>query len=548
MTNRIVNAEVVGVYPNRVRINVENLSNFKLKNESLRVGSYLRIPSDDDQCAMMAIIENFSIESSDVGTRRYLIDAMPLGIVQDGQFVRGGDSIALPPKEAEPARIEEVASIYRNWVVSENSFTFACLVTNPTVRVAVDGNKFFNKHIAVVGSTGSGKSHTVCRIVQTAVNTKSGSFALNNSRILIFDLHSEYRTAFPEAVHLGVEGLVLPYWLLTGEELEDLFLDTDAHDHNQRFAFREAVIASKRGHFTGSDEERARIHLDSALFFSLEDVLKEIKEKNEERLPAARGGGDKAGPNYGKFTNFVNRLEARLNDGRFDFLLGKKCREATFVETLRNLLGYNPDGASNVTVVDLSGVPFEVLSVTVALATRLMFQYGYLYKKARYAKNSSETLNNDVPVLLVYEEAHKYVPNSGMAKFRAARTAIERVAKEGRKYGVTLMLSSQRPAEISETIFSQCNNFVVMRLTNSTDQSYVKRLLPDTLGGMIEALPSLRAGEALLLGEGVILPSVVCVDRCEDGRHPSSADIPYWELWQEEWKDLDLDAIERELL
>lgn len=151
--------------------------------------------------------------------------------------------------------------------------------------------------------------------------------------------------------------------------------------------------------------------------------------------------------------------------------------------------------------------------------------------------------NNDIPLLLVYEEAHKYVPNSDMVKYRASRDSIERIAKEGRKYGVSLLLASQRPSEISDTIFAQCSNYVAMRLTNPNDQACVKKLLPDTLGDLINKLPSLRAGEGLLIGDAVVLPSVVKIERCEPV--PSSNDIPYWDLWKEQWKDLPLDEIKK---
>ncbi|TOA94500.1 ATP-binding protein, partial [Vibrio parahaemolyticus] len=109
------------------------------------------------------------------------------------------------------------------------------------------------------------------------------------------------------------------------------------------------------------------------------------------------------------------------------------------------------------------------LSITVSLISRLIFEYGYIYKRIRCTKQPDEKINNDVPILLVYEEAHKYVPNSDLSKYRSSKASIERIAKEGRKYGVTLLLASQRPSEISETIFSQCSNFIAMRLTNPAD-------------------------------------------------------------------------------
>jgi uncharacterized protein len=136
------------------------------------------------------------------------------------------------------------------------------------------------------------------------------------------------------------------------------------------------------------------------------------------------------------------------------------------------------------------------------------------------------------------------VPNSDLVKYRSSKKSIERIAKEGRKYGITLLLASQRPSEISETIFSQCNNFIAMRLTNPIDQGYVKKLLPDTLGTLVDKMPSLKQGEALLVGESVILPSIVQIDRCSN--EPSSNDIPYWELWKEEWKNMSIEEIKTE--
>ncbi|MEG3036494.1 MAG: ATP-binding protein, partial [Bacilli bacterium] len=138
-----------------------------------------------------------------------------------------------------------------------------------------------------------------------------------------------------------------------------------------------------------------------------------------------------------------------------------------------------------------------------------------------------------IPLLLVFEEAHKYVPKSDLARFKSSKLAIERIAKEGRKYGVTLAIVSQRPSEISETIFSQCNTFIAMRLTNPDDQNYVKKLLPDTLGNLTSKLNSLSAGEALLIGESVPMPSIVKIDRC--GPEPSSNDLMYLDIWKDNW-------------
>ena len=507
-----VNAEVISVYPNKVKIAVDD-DFIQSASETLKIGSYIRI-SDDDDIALIAMIDNFLIEVSEEGTakRRYIIEANPLGVVKDNKFQRGGDTIAIPPKKVEPAKESEILSIYSHSTTEAEKFTFSSLSSNKKIRIPVNGNKFFNKHIAVIGSTGSGKSHTVTKIIQQAVEQKNGDFSLNNSHIIIFDIHSS-------------------------EELEELFIDTESNDHNQRNVFKEAVISDRKDKFSGAEADKHKIHYDSPLLFDINEVLKFAISKNEEIIDTGEvyASGVK---------KFISRLENKLNDKRFDFLLGDKSKKITFEDTIKQLIGQNCEPKSNVTILDLSGVPFEVLSITVSLISRIIFEYGYYYKKIRTKKDPNEKVNNDTPFLLVYEEAHKYVPKSDLVKYRASKNSIERIAKEGRKYGVTLLLASQRPSELSETIFSQCNNFVAMRLTNPVDQNYVKRLLPDTLGNLTDKLPSLQAGEGLLIGEAVILPSIIKVDECS--LPPSSNDIPYWELWKEEWKEADINEIKTE--
>ncbi|HIC8809365.1 TPA: ATP-binding protein [Elizabethkingia anophelis] len=547
-----INAEVIAVYPDKIKIVVDNLEDFRVAGEALQVGSYLKI-SDNENAILMAIIENFSIIVNEAGKRDYAIEALPLGMIREGKFIRGGDSLAIPPKKVEPATEEEIKKIYDQYIEKKEKFTFASLSSNPNIRISVNGNKFFNKHVAIVGSTGSGKSHTLSTIIQKAIAEKNGSFSINNSHIIVFDIHSEYKSAFPAANFIDIKNLILPYWLLNSEELEEFFLDTEANDHNQKFIFKEAVVTDRKKHFKGNEANKNKIHYDSPLYFDINSVLDYAKDKNievigtgEEYVSGAKKGQEKTtqGSLYGKLTNFVNRLENKINDNRLDFLLGQKSKDITFEETLSQLVGYQTDKQSNVTVIDLSGVPFEVLSITVSLISRMVFEYGYFYKRLRSVKDSNEKINNDIPILLVYEEAHKYVPNSDLVKYRSSKKSIERIAKEGRKYGVTLLLASQRPSEISETIFSQCNNFIAMRLTNPIDQGYVKKLLPDTLGTLIDKMPSLKQGEALLVGESIILPSIVQIDRCTN--EPSSNDIPYWELWKEEWKNMNIEEIKNE--
>lgn len=583
-----INAEVILVCPDRVKISVDKLEDFKIAEESLRVGSYLKI-SDNENTMLIAIIENFSIEVNERAEKKYLIEANPMGLLKDGKFTRGGDSIAIPPKKVEPATEAEINAIYCNAFSEEEKFIFSSLASNERIKIPINGNKFFNKHIAVVGSTGSGKSYTLATIIQKAVKEKSGEFQLNNSHVVIFDIHSEYKSAFPNANFIDISNLTLPYWLLNSEELEEILLDTGERDnYNQSSVFRTLVTENKKKH----NSEQTKIFYDSPIFFDINEIINGINNyRNEtvnskcadrymivdddiytvagsstdvnsgikltrsERIekyfekehmfhPTKSQNITKGDYADGTLDKFSIRFQSKVSQDRLNFLFGPESKTITFEEILHQLLGYTPGNKANVTVIDLSGVPFEVLSITVSLISRIIFEYGYFYKRLRNRIKPEEKINNDIPILLVYEEAHKYVPNSDLSKYRSAKQSIERIAKEGRKYGITLLLASQRPSEISETIFSQCNNFIAMRLTNPNDQNYVKKLLPDTLGRLIDKMPTLKAGEALLVGEAIVLPSIVQIDECENP--PSSNDIPYWELWKEQWKELNISEIKAE--
>lgn len=576
-------AEVIAVFPDKIKISIDNLASFADGNQ-LKVGSYLRI-TDVEACALIAIIENFSISVDEGVGRRHVIEALPLGLIRDGKFIRGGDTLTIPPTGVQPATQEDINKIFSDSIEASKKFTFAKLISDESIQVPVDGNKFFNKHIAIVGSTGAGKSHAISKIIQNAVSEKSGEFSLNNSHAVIFDIHSEYASAFPDGNKIGIDSLILPYWLLNSDELEEILLDTGERDnYNQSSVFRNLVTENKRKH----NPTAPLIFYDSPLKFDIQEVLNALyniktetvnskdgsrymiedpsyKLLSEGKVDATHGlqlspeqrlskyfearltfhqtkrehitKGDYAD---GTLDKFFTRFESKVAQKRLEFLFGSAAKSATLEGTLKSLIGY-AEKKSNITIIDLSGIPFEVLSITVSLISRLLFEYGYYYKVLR--SGEGHKINNDAPILLVFEEAHKYVPNSELTKYRASKFSIERIAKEGRKYGVTLLLSSQRPSEISETIFSQCSNFIAMRLTNPADQNYVSRLLPDTLGNLSDKLPTLGAGEALLIGEAVVMPSLVKIFECNPP--PSSNDIPYFELWKEEWKDVAFDKIKK---
>ncbi len=476
---------------------------------------------------------------------------------------------------------DELSGIFTTKIESNERFYFSKLTTSE-LRVPVNGNKFFNKHFAIVGSTGSGKSHTVAKVIQEAVNQKNSDYSgLNNSHIVIFDIHGEYEQAFPDANNLNASNLLLPYWMLNGDELEQLFLDTgDRNNYNQSSVLRKIITENKKKHNPSID----KIHFDSPLKFDIEEVYNclfnfqnetynfkspdrymirghegaytganSISESDglllnpesrietyfsqaHEFIPSRNSNVNKGLYADGTLDKFIERLDNKIKNSRLDFLFGVRSRDASFEETIKQFIGFQTEGQANVTIINLGRIPFEVLSISVSLISRILFDFGYFFNKIL-----STGQKTDTPILLLYEEAHIYVPKSDLLKFKSSKIAIERIAKEGRKYGVTLGIVSQRPSEISETIFSQCNNFIAMRLTNPEDQNYVKRLLPDTLGNLTETLPTLQSGEALLIGESIVLPSLVKIDRCDP--EPKSSDIEYFEIWKEQWKNVNFESI-----
>jgi len=568
------NFKIVAVNSSSIQVEILDTSEF---DNQFSLGSYIKVPyrNQESQFAI-GVIENYRIKSDDSNDHQtesgdpvFIIDVKLIGNLDESggcvTFERGVYGIPLPPQNGiSLLSNDEIRTIYSSNLEEVEKFTFASMPNDSSVRVPVNGNKFFNKHFAIVGSTGSGKSHTVAKILQSATQAKEGEYnGLNNSHIILFDIHGEYKSAFEKVNYININDLVLPYWLLNSEELEELFLETEANDHNQRNVFKEAITLNKKTKYTGTPEECEKLHYDSPVFFEILEVIRYSKNRNNEKKDSStndvqwkdstgkklkfgvddvklftedlKGEGSATGTLNGKLINFVNRLESKVNDKRLEFILGEETRTVTFSECLKQFVGYTSD-PSNVTVLDLSGIPFEVLSITVSLISRILFEYGYYYKKMIGDEQVCKT-----PLLLVYEEAHKYVPKSNLTRYRASKFAIEKIAKEGRKYGVTLGIISQRPSEISETIFSQCNNFIAMRLTNPDDQNYVKKLLPDTLGNITDSLPTLKAGEALLIGESIILPSIVQIDRCNP--EPSSSDIKYFQLWKDAWKDVEFDEI-----
>ncbi|MFT9599704.1 ATP-binding protein [Mesobacillus sp.] len=541
--------------------------------------------ADGNHNYVVCVINNVKIINYDVSSDlKVIIESQPIGNLIDNNFERGGNVLPLPTEPVYILTTGELDQIFKANV--DYDFQIGLLVQNKDIEIKISGDKFFGKHVAIVGSTGAGKSCAVARILQNAVGIQDGSnlysSAQKNSHILIFDIHSEYAAAFTLESeqnfglnNLTIENLKLPYWLMNSEELESLFIESsESNSHNQISIFKQAVILNKEKYNKNLND----VTYDTPVYFSIKEVYNYIENMNREVIskvsgentpklldgtlirdrkdyyfeqlydfiPQSTSKDTKAsnGPFHGEFNRFSSRLETKLSDKRLRFLLEPKKADGThfgsedFEEILKQFLGYL--NKSNVSIVDLSGIPFEVLSITVSLVSRLIFDFCFHYSKLQHEDN----LLNEIPVMIVCEEAHNYIPRSMNADYKASKKSLERIAKEGRKYGLSLMVVSQRPSEVSETIFAQCNNFVSLRLTNHGDQNYIKNLMPDSTKSIGEILPNLAPGECIVVGDSIIMPTVIKMDKPHP--EPKSQSIRFNHEWQKEWKDVSFnDVIKR---
>lgn len=256
-------------------------------------------------------------------------------------------------------------------------------------------------------------------------------------------------------------------------------------------------------------------------------MVKRLVELDGEMVAGAKAGSEKQGPFHGKLTRFVQRLQSKLGDRRLGFLFsaGDDAMRYEWLEELATVLLGSTTVRNNkggVKIIDFSDVPSDVLPLIIGLVARLVFSIQQWTEKERRH-----------PVALLCDEAHLYIPErKETGILEAGLRPFERIAKEGRKYGVGLTVISQRPAEVNRTVLSQCNNFVAMRLTNAEDQAVIRRLLPDTLGGFTDLLPILDIGEALVVGDAAMLPSRIRID--EPNNRPSSATVAFWDCWAAE--------------
>ncbi|QNM19686.1 ATP-binding protein [Citrobacter freundii] len=433
------------------------------------------------------------------------------------------------------AHLEEFMRVISECGDGEHSLELGSYKLNENARAYVDGNKLFQRHAALLGSTGSGKSWTVASILER-------SSKLPSSNLVVFDLHGEYkelsyakqlRIPGPDEVDTDDDSLLfLPYWLLNSEEIQSLFVDrSEFSAHNQVVIVQDAITEQKKAFLqtNGRSDLLQAFTLDSPIPYSLDNVIGKLRFLNEERIPGAQAGKEKNGPFNGEFSRLLVRMASRLQDRRYGFLFNspdKYNQYGSLSMIAETLMGFG-NQKKNIKVIDFSEVPADILPVIIGLVARIIYQVQF------WTNPESRR-----PVAFVCDEAHLYLPRKeGNPVERRAVEAFEKIAKEGRKYGVALMIVSQRPSDVSTTILSQCNNIISLRLTNADDQATVRKLLPESLESLLEALPIMDVGEAMVVGDLVLLPSRIKIDPPTET--PLSATIDFWSRWQENVTNTD---------
>ena len=425
----------------------------------------------------------------------------------------------------------------------------------------------FGMHCAVLGSTGSGKSGAVAALLHSVLEHKPNGTDLCRPRIIIIDPHGEYGQAFGNRAvvyraydpigHEQAQGeaIQLPYWLMSADEFRSLAIgktEFEATSQNNviykaltyaRLVAANLVDPSPTSYGGAAptdggnpDDPRPKAGVQTQAIvefdrdkprpFSLDELVNHITYLQGARARNAVLEKIPDGDFTKNFKSILDKLAILRRDPRIHFLMANwEAGAPTLSQTLGQFVSEAQAGDANkkdIRILDISGLPNEVAGPLAGMLARLLFQYK-LYQTSDERKKD--------PILLVCEEAHRYVPDRGEAEYATAQIAIRRIAREGRKYGLGLMLVSQRPADVESTVISQCGTWLVLRLTNQADQQHVARFLPDGLSGMTKALPNLAQQEAIFVGEGASLPARVKIRNLTSDQLPRSQSAKFAEGW-----------------
>ncbi|QPT40112.1 ATP-binding protein [Oligella ureolytica] len=490
------------------------------------------------------------------------------------KFTRGVSTYPLPRQNVYLLTRDEAVDLYQSAEghIQEEQIDplvpFATYVGADSASCRANIDKMFSMHSAVLGSTGSGKSGAVAALLHSVLEHKPSNQESLRPRIIIIDPHGEYGHAFKNNATLyraydPIEGesnqgkpIQLPYWLMSADEFRTLVIGkTEFEATSQNNVIYKALTHARlvaaglaesapttyeQDAPTDADtldesrpkegitkEQIIKFDADKPYPFCLNELINHIIYMQGARFSNGKVQRVTESDFSKYFKSILDKLGVLRRDPRINFLMtnwdqGTSPTLATILSQFINLSEQQNENQKNIHILDISGLPNEVAGPLTGMLGRLLFQYK-LYQTSDERKKD--------PILLVCEEAHRYVPDKGEAQYATAQTAIRRIAREGRKYGLGLMLVSQRPADVESTVISQCGTWLVLRLTNQADQQHVARFLPDGLSGMTKALPSLGQQEAIFVGEGASLPARIRIRDLTEDKLPRSQSAKFAEGW-----------------
>jgi DNA helicase HerA-like ATPase len=378
-------------------------------------------------------------------------------------------------------------------------------------------DKLLGKHFAVLGTTGAGKSCAVTVILRAIL--EANPFG----HVIMLDPHNEYGRAFGDKAELlNPSTLKLPYWLLNFEEISEVLVNKESQEraYAEAAILRNAILTARR-QALGPDAETDFVTVDTPVPYRLSELIRIIKEE--------MGGFNKA-ESAAPYQHLIARIESVSGDKRFAFMFSSFMVQDNMVQVLAKIMRI-PVGEKPVTVIDLSGMPSEIVDVVVSVLCRLVFEFALWSDRAAAP-----------PTLLVCEEAHRYVPRDDQAGFAPTKRSISRIAKEGRKCGLSLCLVTQRPAELSVSSLSQCNTIFALRMGNEHDLNFVQHAIPESSRWLTEAMPSLNTREAVVVGAGVSVPMHIRFDELAAEHQPASTTPPFSRAWQQDVGDEEMVA------
>ncbi len=382
-------------------------------------------------------------------------------------------------------------------------------------RGALYVDALLGKHFALLGSTGTGKSTAAALILHRICDM------MPDGHIVMIDPHGEYSSAFAQNGELfDVGNLAMPYWLMNFEEHCEVFLTSHGADRQTDAEILAKCLLAARLKGKAA-QATARVTVDTPIPYMLSDLVANIQNE--------MGKLDKA-TSSAPFLRIKGKIEEIKVDPRYSFMFSGMLVGDTMPDFISKIFRMPADGKP-ISIIDVSGVPSDITSTVVAVLSRMIFDFAIWSRKEKIR-----------PVLLVCEEAHRYIPSDRVTEHSAVRNVLSRIAKEGRKYGVSLGLITQRPSDLSEGVLSQCGTIIAMRLNNDRDQAHVRSAMPEGARGFLESIPALRNRECIICGEGVSIPIRVAFDDLVQERRPASDDPLFSDLWKERGGEGDMVA------